>query len=100
MKRVEKDVEILLQDFLEYDKKSWNIIHEWCNKTNVSQKKGEKKMEHLKIAIADDNQKNFGSFGSCDWDGKRHESGRKGEKMVKRCVRSSKINSQMLFFST
>ena len=36
-------------------------------------------MEHLKIAIADDNQK-IGSFGSCDRDGKRHESGRKGEK--------------------
>ena len=41
MKRVEKDVEILLQDFLEYDKKSWNIIHEWCNKTNVLRKRRE-----------------------------------------------------------
>ena len=34
-------------------------------------------MEHLKIAIADDNQK---ILDLLDRDGKRHESGRKGEK--------------------
>ena len=56
MKRVEKDVEILLQDFLEYDKKAGIKYTSGVTRQTFSEK-GEKKMEHLKIAIADDNQK-------------------------------------------
>ena len=53
-------------------------------------------MEHLKIAIADDNQKILDLLDRVI--GMEKDMNLVG--MVKRCVRSSKINSRMLFFST
>ena len=54
-------------------------------------------MEHLKIAIADDNQKILDLLDRVI--GMEKDMNLVG-KMVKRCVRSSKINSRILFFST
>ena len=50
-------------------------------------------MEHLKIAVADDNQKILDLLD-------RVIGMEKDMNLVGRCVRSSKINSRMLFFST
>ena len=56
-------------------------------------------MEHLKIAIADDNQKILDLLDRVI--GMEKDMNLVGKaKMVKRCVRSSKTNSRMLFFST
>ena len=53
-------------------------------------------MEHLKIAIADDNQKILDLLDRVI--GMEKDMNLVGK--AKRCVRSSKINSRMLFFST
>ena len=55
-------------------------------------------MEHLSVAIADDNQKILDVLGEIISTDKELDLVGKA-KTAKRCVRSSKTDSRMLFFS-
>ena len=65
----------------------------------VLKREGEKRMEHLNVAIADDNQKILDMLENII--GMDKELNLVGKaKMVKRCVRLSKTDSRTSFFST